>query len=142
MSRPSRLLVIVALVLQAAAARAQVPALDLSDPAVSAAVPHDQEVTLMLANRPILVLRGRVLTRMPSDRAATASQVLDRLVSRGVTGPVESRPMSGATVITVGGEAVLAVLPADVDVLANDTMENTVATAIGRLRTALVEAKQ
>lgn len=85
-----KLLVGVALVgvcLCATAAGAQV---NISDPTISAPVPREQEATLTVENRPILILRARVVTRTPADRVAAALQLIDGLVSEGVTGRWQS----------------------------------------------------
>jgi len=115
---------------------------DLADPSVSGPVSQEQEATLTFENRPILVLRARVVTRMPSDRAAAAVRLLQRLVARDVSGPVEVRPVAGAQVIAVAGEAIIAVLPADVDVLTGESVEAAATAGAVRLRTALLEARE
>src|SRR4051812_50021201 len=76
---------------------------DLADPSVSGPVSQEQEATLTFENRPILVLRARVVTRMPSDRAAAAVRLLQRLVARGVSGPVGGRAGAGAQGVAGGG---------------------------------------
>jgi small-conductance mechanosensitive channel len=114
----------------------------VTDPGVSAPVPSDQEVTLTFENRPIVVLRARLLTRMPHDRAASAVKVLDDLVERRITEPVETREVAGAIVLTVGGKAVVALLPADADVLTGETVQTIAADAADRLRQVLVEATE
>ena len=64
-------------------------------PAVVEAEPSGQSATLTFFNRPIVVLRARVLGRGPAERADGARRALDDLVARGITGPVESQPFDG-----------------------------------------------
>jgi len=136
-----RLLIVMAAVcLHAAALGAQSP--DLSDPAISAVAPRDQEVTLTFENRPILLLRARVLNRLPADRAANALRLIKDLVSKGATGPVEARPLYGARVLSVAGQDIIAVTPADLDVLNGESLDGTAELAATRLRTALEEARE
>ena len=87
--------------------------LDLSDPVISAVAPRDQEAALTYENRPILLLRARVMNRLPADRAANASRLIKELVSNGTTGPVETRPQFGARIISVAQQDIIAVTPAD-----------------------------
>jgi small-conductance mechanosensitive channel len=131
------LVVLLAAVL-ATAARAQdapVTAAQVSSPA-----PADQAATLTFVNRPIVELRAQVLSRMPADRAAAAVRTLDSLVARGVTAPVSTQSVAAATLILVAGEGVIAIVPADVDVLAGESMEAAAAAAAVRLQRALLEA--
>jgi len=116
--------------------------LDLSDPAISAVAPRDQEVTLTYENRPILLLRARVMNRLPADRAANASRLIKELVSAGTTGPVETRAQYGAQIISVAQQDIIAVTPADLYVLNGETLEATAELAAARLRNALEEAKE
>jgi small-conductance mechanosensitive channel len=122
------------------AADAQIPA--FSDPQVSGPAPAGQAATLTYANRPVVELRAQVLTRMPAERAAAAAQTLDKLVARGVTSPVSTRRVGDAIAILVGDEMVVAIVPADVDFLAGETIESTAIRAAGRLLVALEEAEE
>jgi len=100
----------------------------------------DHSATLIFFNRPIVVLRARVLGRGPDERAAAAIRVLDALVDNRVTGPVESRAVAGAVLINVGNRTVFAVTAPDVDELAGDTIDSVAAKTVVRLRQALAEA--
>jgi len=119
-------------------AQAPVP----SDPDVTAVAPPEQAVTLRYAGRPIVELRARMLSRAPAERADTARRLLDHLVDRRVVSPVSTRDAGGAIAITVGGETVLAILPADVDVLSGGTLDSTATAAASRLRLALAETTE
>src|SRR5690348_4835727 len=64
-------------------------------------------------NRPITMLRARVLSDSPAQRAATAEALLDKLVGDTVTGPISTRLLNGVLFITVGERDVLNLVPAD-----------------------------
>jgi len=100
----------------------------------------DHSAALIFFNRPIVVLRARVLGRGPDERAAAAIRVLDALVDNRVTGPVESRAVAGAVLINVGTRTVFAVTAPDVDDLAGETVDSVAAETVVRLRQALAEA--
>jgi small-conductance mechanosensitive channel len=115
----------------------------LSDPKLSGVAPSDQAVTLTYAHRPIVELRAHILSRMPAERAGAAVRVLDDLVSRDrASSPVSTREVGGALIIEVGGTSVIAILPADIDILSGETLEGTASTAASRLQTALAEAAE
>jgi small-conductance mechanosensitive channel len=96
-------------------------------------------VTFSYANRPIVTFRASVLGRPPAERAVGARVAIDRLVEIGVLGPIESRQVGSLMSIAVGGRDVLAILPADVDALAGETLAETASLAVSRLQTALNE---
>jgi small-conductance mechanosensitive channel len=94
---------------------------------------------LIYANRPIFQFRTSVLGRTPADRAAAVRQVLDRLVDGGAIARVEILPMGSVTTIAVGGFNIFAIVPADIDGLAGETMAESAAQAASRLQVALDE---
>jgi small-conductance mechanosensitive channel len=131
------------LVLISAPARAQPvaaaqPATD--DRELVEVVPSSEEVTLEYTNRPITVLRARVLSHMPEDRAKAATIVLDRIVAAGTPGEVTTRAAAGVRTIRVGNRDVLTLVPADADELTGQTLEQQVEDATAALRVALAEA--
>src|SRR5262245_49548349 len=75
--------------------------------------PSGESATLSYFNRPIVVLRARVLGRGPSERAANAARVLDELASVGEIGPVTSQPISGGVLFLVGSRVVFGLAPSD-----------------------------
>jgi small-conductance mechanosensitive channel len=97
-------------------------------------------VTLIYNNRPITELRASILERPPSERAVAAVRFLDHLVEAGPVSPVTTRPVPGAMVISVAGRDGLAILSADVDALAGETLEQKASIAAARLQIALEEA--
>jgi small-conductance mechanosensitive channel len=127
------------------AAQAQVPSVaqaPLGTISASGVERAAEPQTLTYFNRPIVVLRARILGRGPAERSAGASRLLDELVSEHITGPVGSRPFDGGVFISVGPRLVLALTPLDVDDLAGETMQGVVAQTIERLQLALNEATE
>jgi small-conductance mechanosensitive channel len=124
---------------QAPTQAAQPPASPGSAPATIDAEPSGETFTLTFANRPIVVLRARILGRLPSQRAAGAVRILNDLTAEHITGPVEARPLEGGTIIMVGSRAVFGLAPADIDELAGETIQGVTAQTVARLRQALDE---
>ena len=106
------------------------------------AEPSGQAAPLVFFNRPIVVLRARVVGRGPAERAEGARHALDDLVSRGITGPVELRTFEAGTLIVVASRGVLAITPPDVDELAGETVDGAAAEASARMQMALNEAAE
>jgi len=109
-------------------------------PPTTRAEPSGQSATVVFFNRPIVVLRARVLGRGPAERAEGAERALEDLVEHDITGPVESQPFEGGTLLTVAGRGVLVLTPPDVDELLGDTVESVAAESAQRLQHALEEA--
>jgi small-conductance mechanosensitive channel len=99
-----------------------------------------ESATLTFFNRPIVVLRARVLGHGPAERATNAAQVLD-LVSRDETGRVTSQAINGGVLVLVGSRVVFGLAPADIDGLAGETLEGVTTQAVARLEQALDEAR-
>lgn len=102
-------------------------------------MPSSEAVTLEYANRPITVLRARVLSHLPDDRAKAAIVLLDRIVDAGPPGPVTVREASGVRTIRVGNRDVLTLVPADADDLTGETLAGQADEAAAALATALAE---
>jgi small-conductance mechanosensitive channel len=112
----------------------------LATVAVRDAVPSGEASTLTYFNRPIVVLRARVLGRGPAERARIAVGVLDGLVAEHSTSPIESRAIEGGSIIFVGNRVVFGLAPPDIDELAGETLEGVTAQAVLRLQQAFDEA--
>jgi small-conductance mechanosensitive channel len=93
-------------------------------------------------NRPITVLRARIVGRSPSERAGAAVRLLDALVQDRVTSPVEERQVGAAIMIAVAGRSVLLLTPDDVDELEGETLGAAANAAAANLRLALAEADE
>ncbi len=102
--------------------------------------PSGQSATLMYSNRPIAVLRARVLGRMPAERAATTVRLLDDLVSQRIAGPVVVRAIESSRAIIVGSRTALVLTPFDVDSASGETLDAETARAATALTQALTEA--
>ena len=103
------------------------------------APPQAAPATLVFGNRPITELRATLLGRTPADRVAGALSVLHRIVAAGSPGPVSARRIEGVSAIVVGSEGVFVIVPADLDALAGETLEQKTATAVSRLQAAVDE---
>ena len=133
-------------VLAAQPVRAQTAAASQDPPGVpvSAAVATTQTAaqpaTLVYANRPIVVFRGTTLSRTPAERVAAVIYFIDRLVDAAPSARVTTQFVGEAATIRIGDSAVFAILPADVNTLAGETLEGTAAEAARRLQVAFDEA--
>ena len=96
--------------------------------------------TLIYANRPIVEFRATLLGRTPAERAAAASMFIDRVVEASPGARVTTDRVGDAITVNIGGPAVFAILPADVNTLAGETQENVAAKAAARLQRAFDEA--
>jgi small-conductance mechanosensitive channel len=96
--------------------------------------------TLIYNNRPITELRASILARTPVERAAAAVHVLDQLVESGSVSPVTTRSVGDGVIVVAGGLDAFAILPADVDELTAETLDQKALAATARLQTALHEA--
>jgi small-conductance mechanosensitive channel len=101
-----------------------------------------ETATITFANRPIVVLRARVLGRSPAERAVGAERSLEDLVSDGISGPVESSLFADGSRISVAGRAVIVLTDPDVDELVGETMQSVTAQAAARMQQALDEASE
>jgi small-conductance mechanosensitive channel len=108
--------------------------------AAAQAEPSGEMSTLTFFNRPIAVLRARVLGRGPGDRVTSASHILDQLVSEHVTGPVAVQTVEGGALISVGLRPVFGLTTPDIDPLAGETLEEVTRQTVARLQQALADA--
>ena len=67
---------------------------------------------------------------------------LNRMIDDNVTGPVSSRRLFGASVITVAGKDMFAIVQPDVDEGANEDLTQVTAAVVSRLSVALQEAAE
>jgi len=143
------LLIAILATISASVAAQTVPAGDSNaalEAAIAAATVEDAAIgppaTLAYANRPIVQLRLSLLGRTPGERVAAGRVMLDRLVDDGVTGPVQTRDIGAGVSLDVAGRRILAITPADVDVLAGETPATVAAAAAQRLQVALNEVTE
>jgi small-conductance mechanosensitive channel len=95
---------------------------------------------LTFQNREIVWFRATVLSRTPAMRAASVARVLDDLADLPTAGAVTTRPFEDGQLVSVGAVDVFALVPADLDPLSGETLEDTARAAAARLRLALQEA--
>src|SRR5215471_9413597 len=104
--------------------------------AVIASARPDVPATLTLANRDIVVLRASVLGRSSADRANAASQLLRQMALDVGPAKATMAPVDEAVLFSVNGRGVIALVPADVDTLAGETMETKSAAALAHMQQA------
>ena len=96
----------------------------------------------MYGNRTITVLRAKVVGHLPAERATAAVHRLDDLVNRHEAGAVRRRLVEGVAVMGVGEADVFAIVPADVDDLAGETLDEKSSIAAAQLGRALEEVAE
>ena len=105
-------------------------------------VPREQFAELRFSNRPIVTFRATIVPSDPRERVDGALRSLTRLAGDGVTGPVSTRRLLGAAVVTVAGRDVFALVPADADAAAGEDLAQLAALTVSRLELALSEAAE
>jgi small-conductance mechanosensitive channel len=108
--------------------------------ATAGAQPSTQPATLVYANRAIVELRANLLSRPPAERVAGVVRFLDRLVNETPSARVTTQAVGDAVLVKVGEHVVFAIVPADVNALAGETLDRKVADAVARLQRAFDEA--
>jgi small-conductance mechanosensitive channel len=108
---------------------------------LSRAAPPSEAHTLRFGNRPIVVLRARLLGRTPEDRARASVRRIRELAEANPTAPVAWHLVEGVAVVTVGGEGAIALLPADVDPV-HGSLDGAAREARDNLRLALAEVDE
>lgn len=108
--------------------------------AVESAVVNAPPATLFFQNRPIVEFRATVLSRTPTMRAAAAKRFLRDLVDESGLARVVTRPLAGGSLVCVGALDAFAIVPADLDPLGEDTIEDAARRAAASLQVALDEA--
>ena len=84
-------------------------------------------------------MRATLLTRTPAERVAAAQSLLGSIVSSGTVAAVTSHVVEGVMAVAVGDRTVFVLVPADVDELAGETLQQKGAAAVSQLQTALAE---
>lgn len=105
-------------------------------------VSSDQFATLRFSNRDIVTFRASIVPRDPSERADGALRILNRLADDNLTGPVGFRTVLGASVITVAGRDVFALIREDADESVDETLPQLTGPVVSRLELALREAAE
>ena len=95
--------------------------------------------TLSFHNRDIVEFQATVLSRTPAMRAASVRRLLRDLVDRRQAGPVTSRQVGEAMVVSVGTVDVFALVPLDADPV-SEPLADLARRATATLQIALDEA--
>ncbi|HEY7444009.1 MAG TPA: mechanosensitive ion channel domain-containing protein [Vicinamibacterales bacterium] len=95
---------------------------------------------LVYHNRFITEFRASILRRLPEDRVNGARQALDRIVRDAGAMSVSLRTGDNFVIYTIGNRDVFALVTADVDELAGETLAQQAADTRARLEIALAEA--
>ncbi len=95
-----------------------------------------------LFNWTIAVLRVTVFGHTPTERAKVVERRILDMIEQGRTDRIESRLTAEGTVITMDGEVIMLIAPGDVDEVAKDTMEITVARAKRAIETSLEKIRK
>jgi small-conductance mechanosensitive channel len=133
-------LVAPALLLAGVTVAAQTPSTAPGAPPVTyKKVPAAEAAILKIGNRPVMTFRAEVLSRSPAERADAALRRVMALSPDERRGSVSQRTVLDIIIITVGGQDVFGVTPADADELAGETQLQIVASASERLGQALRE---
>ncbi len=109
------------------------------DAAAGTAQPSGQVATLTYANRPIVEFRATVMSRTPAERVIGANFVLARLVDEHPRGIVGTSVLGEARVVNIDGRVVFVILPQDVDVLIDETIDRKTEAAAAQLQLAYNE---
>jgi len=110
-------------------------------PTLQAAVePSGEAFNLTYFNRLIVVLRATVMGRRPADRGYLAKRMLDDLVEKDHTGPVQAVPFAGGVLINVDRQSIVGITTADLDLAVGETLDSTIPEVVRRLEEALAAA--
>ena len=138
-------MVVLSVALTCAALTAQSPPAQAPASGSTLAIPVEasgETATLTYFNRPIVVLRARILGRRPSERAALAVRTLDQLVATGRTKPVEAKASGSDVLIGVGNQVIVGLTAPDIDALEGQTLQSVSDQTVARLQQALDEAAE
>ena len=130
-------------VLGAAGVTAQQPApvAQPDKPITYRQVPATEAAVLRVENRPVVTFRAEVLSRSPAERADAALRRVMALSPDERQGTVSQRTILDIIIITVGGQDIFGVTPADADELAGESQLQIVASASALSRSARVSAE-
>jgi small-conductance mechanosensitive channel len=118
---------------------AQAPSTAPDTPVTYRKVPAAEAAVFKVGNRPVITFRAEVLSRSPAERADAALRRIGALSPDQRRGQVSQRTVLDVVLITVGGQDLFGVTPADADELAGETQLGVVASASQRLEQALRE---
>ena len=120
------------------AAHAQAEAVPLE----TKTTPAKDTAALVVQNRAITVFRAPLGATRPADRAEAAARRIQALLEAQTTDSVQSRIVPEGVLVTVAGQPVFSLTPADVDTLAGETLPVATAQAVQRLAAALAAERE
>ena len=104
-------------------------------------VPPEQHASVTFMNRRISRLRAQVIGSLPRFRAADANDRIEKQFATHRTKPVASVYIDQGVLITVAGRTMFAIMNADLDPVAGETVESRAEEAIANLERAIGEAE-
>jgi small-conductance mechanosensitive channel len=108
----------------------------------TATEPSVKAATLKVNNRSIFTFRGALLGYTPKQRVEAAEARIKAVIERGAWGAVTTKTFSEGNLVQIGDQWMFAITPGDLDPLAGETSEETVARTIRNLTTALGEIEE
>jgi small-conductance mechanosensitive channel len=118
----------------------QVPAPQPLVPVQVSIEPSGESFTLTYFNRPIVVLRATVMGRRPEERGLLAVRVMDDLVAKNHTGPVQAVPIAAGALIGVGTQVIVGLTTADLDATTGESLDQAAPAVAQRVEQALTDA--
>jgi len=108
----------------------------------SSALAGADTAPLTLRRRTIVVFRAPLGAVTPAERAAAAARRLDALADSAGTDSIDAHRIAEGILVSVGGQAVFTIAPADVDTAGGQTLASVADDATARLRLALAAARE
>ncbi len=98
--------------------------------------------TLMVFNRPVITFRASFIGRTPEERVRVAQSRIARFRESSSALMVSTHVEPQGTLVLIDGVFVFLVTPGDVDVLAGETLESTVAASVAALERIIAETAE
>ncbi len=97
---------------------------------------------VVVFNRPIVILRASLFGISPQQRAERAQERIGAFLSEDPVGEVSTRTITEGVMIRIGGKDALVFARGDVDLLAEETIEEGVEQTVRRLRSAIADMEK
>ena len=97
---------------------------------------------LVINNRTVFVFRGTVFGATAEDRAEASASRVDGALARGGPGNVTSRETSEGTIVSIDGQGVFLIVPADVGIGERDGVAPSAERAVAALRDAIAVGRE
>ena len=109
---------------------------------VEAAATARESAAVMLNNRVVFLMHADLLGFPPAERAKRAEEQIAEALAQGGPAVVATKPTSEGTAVFVDGRLAFLVTPGDINTLAGQTLDSTVATVVGNLSQAIDETRE